>query len=184
MALKIEVDSKKVAVALETAPKKAGVALLRALKRGTKSAKTTGKRAVAKDTGLKAGDVAKRIRITEPKAQTLTGTLHADLKRIPLIKFGAKGPEPSRGRGRGVRYRGKSGRGSLPHAFIATMPSGHRGVFSRAGKDRKPIRQHFGPSVGRVFDLHRDEIMARGEEVVIAELDRQLDRMLGVSGAA
>lgn len=181
MALKIEVDSKKVAAALETAPKKTGIALLRALKRGTKSAKTAGKRLVAKDTGLRAADVAARIRITEPTARTLTGKLHADLKRIPLIKFGAKGSEPSRGRGRGVRTKKGT---PLPHAFIATMPSGHRGVFSRAGKSRLPIRQHFGPSVGRVFDNHREEIMARGEEVVIAELDRQLDRMLGVSSAA
>lgn len=174
MALTVEVDSKKVSAALESAPGKTGLALLRALKRGTKAAGTAANRVVAKDMGLKVGDVRKRIRLKAPTAQTLTGELMASLKRIPTINFGA------RGTARGVTYRGKGGRSLIPHAFIATMPGGHAGAFKRKTRQRLPIRQLYGPSVGRVFDNHAEDIMARGEEVVMAELDRQIDRMLGM----
>lgn len=177
--LNIEVDSKKVNAALELAPKKTGVALLRALKKGTKAAKTISNRLVAKDMGTKVSDVRARIRIEEPTAQTLTGSLHASLKRIPLMKFGARGPEPSRGRGRGVTYKSKGGRGRHPRAFITTMPGGHRGVFERKGERRLPIKELYGPSIGRVFDQHRAEIMARGEEQALTEFNHQLDRILG-----
>ncbi len=170
-SLNIEVDTKKVSAALESAPKKVGIALLRSTKRGTKAAQTIAKRVVAKDMGLKVSDVLKYIRLKEPTAQTLCGELRASLKRIPLIKFGARG-----GRG-GVRYRGKGGRSRHPHAFIAKMPTGHIGVFEREGTKSLPIRQLYGASVGRVFSEHQGEILARGEEVVNAELDRLVDRI-------
>ncbi len=173
MALTVTVDSKKVSAALESAPRKTGIALVRALKRGTRAAGTTANRVVAKDMGLKVGDVRSRIRIKAPTAKTLTGELRANLKRIPLIKFRARSTR------RGVSYRGKSGRSRHPHAFIVKMPAGHIGVFERKeGAARLPIRQLYGASVGRVFDLHAAEIMARGEEVVTAELDRLADRIL------
>jgi len=180
MSLTVEVDSKRVNAALDAAPKKTGIGLLRALKRGTKAAGTLANRVVSKDMGIKVSDVRARIRLENPNAQTLSGKLHASLKRIPLIKFGARGPEPSRGRGRGVTYKGKGGRSRHPHAFIATMPGGTRGVFERKeGAGRLPVRQLYGASIGRVFDEHRKEIMARGEEQVLAELDHQLDRIFG-----
>jgi hypothetical protein len=53
--------------------------------------------------------------------------------------------------GRGVSWSLPSGRGSDAHAFIATMPSGHRGVFRRTGIARLPIRELRGPSLVHVF---------------------------------
>jgi hypothetical protein len=178
MALTVEVDSKRVSVALDAAPKKTGIALLRALKRGTKSARTLGARVVAKDMGLKVGDVREKIRLEEPTVQTLSGELRASLKRVPVIKFGAKQTR------RGVRRRGKGG--VISGAFIAKMPTGHVGVFTRkAGASRRspegaelPIQQLYGPSIGHVFAKHRAEILARGQEVVEAELDRLAERIM------
>lgn len=162
-ALRVDVETKTLGAFLDAAPTKTSIALLRALKRGTKSARTHAARVVSRDMGLKVGEVRNRIRLKEPTGQTLTGELGGSLKRIPLIKL-------------------KGGRKRRPrHAFIATMPTGHEGVFKRAGSKRLPIRELFGPSVGRVFDLHRGEIMARGEEVTTAELDRLLDRIFGAS---
>jgi hypothetical protein len=44
----------------------------------------------------------------------------------------------------GVRVRG---RGSYPHAFIASMSSGHTGVMRRVDKAKRlPIRELFGPN--------------------------------------
>lgn len=168
----IEVDTKRVDAALEATPRKTGIGILRALKRGTNAAKTTATRAVAKDMGLKASDVRGRIRIKPATAQTLTGELRADLARISLIKFGARATR------RGVTYRGKGGRKRHPHAFITDLSTG-AGVFERKTSKRLPIRKLYGASIGHVFYEHRAEIIARGEEQFLAELDHQLDRILG-----
>jgi len=179
MSLNIDLDAKKVSDFLETAPKQTSLGVLRALKRGTAAAKTHAGRVVAKDMGLKVGDAKNAIRVVEPTAQTLTGELRADLKRIPLIKFSATGPRPSRGKGKGVSYKGQGGKKRLPSAFITRFRSGHEGVFKRLGAERTPIVQLYGPSVGRVFGLHAAEIMARGDEQFAAEFNHQLDRILG-----
>ena len=175
--LQIKVDTSSVDDWLDIAPKKTSIAVLRAVKRGTMAARTLAGRSVSKDMGLKVGDVKKNIVMVAPNAQTITGVLRASLRRIPLIKFGARGPEPSRGRGR-VSYKSKGGRKTIAGGFISTMGA-HRGVFKRKGRERLPVQELYGPSIGRVFDLKREEIAGRGEEAAAAELDRQLDRIYG-----
>lgn len=160
--LSIETDTKAVSKFLDEAPRKTGVALLRALKRGTKSTGTDAGRVAAKDMGLKVSAAKKRIRVIEPTGQTLEGQVRVSLKRVPLIEF----------------PRAKSRLKRIPGAFAATMPTGHEGVYKRAGRSRLPIQQLFGPSVGRVVDAHRDEIVARADQVTTAELNRLLNRML------
>jgi hypothetical protein len=178
-AVTIAVDDKRLIEFLEAAPQRTSLGVLRALKRGTAAAKTHAGRVVAKDMGLKVSDVKNAIRVVEPTAQTLTGELRADLKRIPLIKFGATGPRPSRGKGKGVTYKAQGGKKRLPSGFIARLSGGHEGVFKRVGHPRTPITQLFGPSIGRVFGAHAQEIMARGQEQFDAELAHQLDRITG-----
>ena len=178
--LQFKVDSKQVEAFLELAPKKTSIAVLRAIKRGTMAARTEAARTVSKDMGLAVSVVRKASVMTPPSAQILEGILRVSLRRIPLINFKAKGPEPTRGKGRGVSYRSSGGRKSIKSAFIATMPSGHRGVFKRADRRRMPIKQLYGPSAGRVADLHRKAIAARGAEAAEKELDRLLNRILGI----
>jgi hypothetical protein len=126
---------------------------------------------IAADTGLRSGDIKKAFTQSNASAQSLEARIGVGLKRIPLISFNARGPEPSRGRGRGVSYRSKSGSGRLAHAFIATMSNGHRGVFERTpGKfmqgrpRRQAIHEKFGPSLGHVFAKYRPEGVARVKE--------------------
>ncbi len=178
----ISADASKATTFLNTFPRETSKAAFFALKRATKSAATLANRVVAKDMGLKVGAVRKRIKVIEPRGSNLIGMLRADPRRIPLIEFRAKGPEPSRGRGSGVTARigGRSGR--IRSAFISTMPSGRRGVFKRTGKRRLPIRELKGPSVGRVMDEHTREITARGQQVFETEFDRLLERILSGFG--
>lgn len=56
---------------------------------------------------------------------------------IALAKLGARQTAT------GVTVRS---RGSYKHAFIATVGSGHEGVFEREGKARLPINELFGPN--------------------------------------
>lgn len=180
MGLEFGVEKDQVDQFLTLAPKKTSLAVLRAIKRGTMAARTEAARTVSKDMGIGVSVVRKSILMTLPSGGTgAVGILRASLKRIPLFLFKAKGPYPSRGKGRGVTYRKGGGRANIRDAFIAKMPSGHMGVFKRSGRARLPVNQLFGPSIGRVFDLKRKKISQTGAEATEKELDRLLDRIFG-----
>jgi len=142
-----------------------------------RSAFTHAKRIASKDMGLKQKDVAEQMKLVPPNARTFSSSVEASTKRIPLIKFSARGPEPSRGKGRGVTYRVGRGRQRHSSAFI-TKVGGHRGVFERKGRRRLPIQEHFGPSVGRVVAENDREIAAKGEADFVKEFDRLIDRII------
>ncbi|MCP4200651.1 MAG: hypothetical protein GY769_01795 [bacterium] len=180
MGLEFGVEKDQVDQFLTLAPKKTSLAVLRSVKRGTMAARTVAARTVSKDMGIAVSVVRKSIVMTTPSGKTgAVGILRASLKRIPLYLFKARGPFPSRGKGRGVTYRKGGGRANIRDAFIAKMPSGHMGVFKRSGRARLPVKQLFGPSIGRVFDLKRKAIMEAGAEAGEKELDRLLDRIFG-----
>lgn len=150
-------------------------AIVRALNRAIGSANTVEVKAIAENTGLKAKDVRSRIRVEKASFNRPVASLSASLKRIPRIEFNARGPRPSRGKGRGVSFAGEGGgRITVADAFIATMASGHEGVFRRAGKSRLPIQELMGPSIGHVFIKYRPEAIARAEEIFLSNFDHEM----------
>lgn len=167
----------KVAVNLDVTDVHAGITELKrrfpaAIKRAVRRAAVSGRAEMAKailaDTGLPSKRIKDEIRINE------VGEFGAQLEvtggRIPLIDFRATGPEPSYGRGRGVSYRLPGGRGRAEHAFIATMRSGHRGVFQRTGKPRTPIVELHGPSLVRVFE----KFLPQGAQRALEALEKNI----------
>ncbi len=69
-------------------------------------------------------------------------------KRLTIIKIDPRAKQTTQG----VSYRGEnSQRQFIPHAFIATLKSGHRGVFKRLGKSRLPICELQGVSIQKIF---------------------------------
>ncbi len=147
-------------------------AIARALNRSIASGKTEMVRAIADDMRLKQSDLRDKLLITPATPQRLVATLAASKKRIPLMLFGARGPVPSRGKGRGVTARTATGR--YPTAFIATMPTGHVGVFQRKNKGRLPIKELFGASIGHVFEKYRPQGLARAEEQLVKNISHEL----------
>lgn len=140
-------------------------AIARGLNRTASNVKVAMSRSIATDLRIKVGTVKNNIGIWNATPGRLVTQLTASNKRIPLIQFGARGPEPSRGRGRGVSVRLPGGQSRLPKAFIATMRSGHRGVFKRRpGIHRLPIIELKGPSIARVFKKHAAIGQARHTE--------------------
>jgi len=133
----------------------AGPAGNRAISRGLNKAATTERAAfardVAKDMGIGVSGVKDALEIGKANQANLVARLKSQGFRIPLIDMKARGPEPSRGRGRGVSAIVRGTRTRFPRAFIATMRSGHRGVFERTGVGRLPILEKFGPSIAYVF---------------------------------
>ena len=173
---------------------RAPIAQMRALNRSIGSANVAMVRVIAADLTVKAGVVKDRIRIEPATPERLRARLYANAKRIPLIDLGAKGPEPSRGRGR-VTVRGTGGRTAIPNAFIATMGTGHRGVYQRAGgaggrrgpapnRSQLPIRELFGPSIWKVFRKFEHVGIARGQEQLIKNLQSEFRFVLAARDAA
>jgi hypothetical protein len=182
-----------VVVSLQNEGKAVPRATVRAMNRGLASGRTVMVRAIAQDTGLKSAPVRDALVYREATLSNPEARLAASLKRIPLIDFGARGPEPSRGKGRGVTYRLGGSRNRVENAFIATMPTGHRGVFVRVpGANRRgpkpyrsqlPIRELKGPSLGHVFIKHQQEAVARVIEMFQKNFGHELAYAAGEASA-
>jgi len=172
---------------------KAPYAICRALDRAAVSARTVMARQVASDLGIPVGSAGGRRRtahtameamsVEKARPETLTSRVVARGARIPLIEFKARGREPSRGRGRGVTARLPGGAGRYPHGFIATMASGHRGVFTRIGRPRTPIVELHGPSIVHVFDKHREAGRLAGEVSLVKNLQHEFRWALSEAAA-
>lgn len=174
----------------------------RGFRRGVDSTATFAGRAIAEDIGISRRAVDRSLEKKYATFNDLTAYVrvggYRDAQgrwtrggRIPLIDFGARGPEPSRGRGAGVSYSLRGGRSRRRDAFIATMPSGHRAVVVReqvrdlvrksrgAWGPNLPIRELFGPSPARVFkNKFVAAAVAHGQGVAIAEIERQYALLL------
>lgn len=175
---------------------KSPIAQARAVNRAIASANTALLSAVASDTGLKITTLRDRIRVGRPATPEFRrAKIFASAKGIPLIQFRAKGPEPSRGKGRGVTAYIQGANVRYPHAFIATMPGGKRGVFERgkgatrsrkglpAGAPALPIRQLYGPSIYNVAIYHRGVALERGREQLAKNLVSEFRFVLAVNAA-
>ena len=102
-----------------------------------KSGLVVAKREIASAYNIKVGDAAKRLSVV------ITGANSAWLKvrsnsraRLALIEFKARMSKRS---GVNARILRSGGKASLRHAFIATMPSGHRGVYMRVQGSKKIV---------------------------------------------
>jgi len=159
---------------LEALGHQAPVLMARALNRAGVSGQTAMVKAVAADTGIQQKNIKREIKVDKATRTTPTVALEIQGRRIPLIAFQARGPEPSRGRGRGVSYRLPTGRGRVPNAFIARMPSGHRGVFKRKAKKRLSIMELRGPSLPHVFEKFVPQFQAAAQESLVKNLRSEI----------
>lgn len=181
MRISVRVDVKDMTGGLDLLRKKAPSAIWRALDRAATSGRAFMSQQIVADTGLAAKYVKREIVIEKGKE-------HARLLvkgyRLPLIAFSARGPRPSRGRGRGVSYKLPGSAGRIPNAFIATMPNPgpesnwHEGVFKRATTKRLPIRQLYGPSLPHVFVKYLDDGAAHAEQELRKNLAHEMDFLL------
>lgn len=169
----------------------APIAEARAVNRAIASANTALLAAVASDTGLKVATLRDRIKVGRPATPEFRrARIYASTKGIPLIQFRARGPEPSRGRGRGVTAYIQGATVRYPNAFIATMKGGKRGVFQRGNKvnpgsrARLPISEKFGPSVYLVALYHRQVGLDRGREQLAKNLASEFRFVLAAKPAA
>ena len=104
---------------------------------------------LAADIGIKAKDVRRYLRVRKASWDNLYSSIEASGKRIPIGKMGPKQ------RPKGVSYGSNAKTsvkvGYIPGSFVATMSSGHVGVYKRKGKERTPLVERYGPSIPHVF---------------------------------
>lgn len=168
MRVTVKVNVKGLEQGLARLRRSAPLAIRRAVARAGTAGRTAMAKEITTDTGLPSRRIKKEIRVDRVGDTALRLEIRG--RRIPLIDFKARGPEPSRGRGRGVSYKLPGGRGRAPRAFIATMPSGHRGVFQRRGSGSNPIYQLHGPSLVHVFEKFLPLGAKRAREALVKNL--------------
>lgn len=157
LVVQVRTNASAVAIELMAAAREMkNTALVRALNKTAERVKVGASREVRQaGYNLKASDIKRAMKISRATQSSLTATVTASGRPVPLIQYGARQTS------KGVTVNVLSGRKLIPGAFIATMPSGHTGVFVReaGGRHKKvrkggkiswhglPIRELFGPAI-------------------------------------
>jgi hypothetical protein len=162
------------------------LATLRALNRAIITTRADVSRRLNKDTGVRVKIIKRRLVIIPPKIEHLEATLRIDGTPVPAREYRAK-QTPT-----GVTFGTGSSRAFLKGAFLATMKSGHKGVYSRArpsrsrkGKPRSspalPIFERFGPplSIVALRTAILDASRTVGEQALRKNLAHEMRRRLG-----
>jgi|SRR5581483_9990065 len=153
----------------------APLAVSRALNRTMVSIRRKVIRALAQEVSIRQADVAPATTLLRSTARGMTAVIRVSGRRIPLVAFGARQTAA------GVTYRlSAGGRGLVPGSFLATMASGHRGVFRRKGRTRLPILELFGPSLPYVTIRRRlfQAQQAAGVALLERNLQHEIDFLL------
>jgi hypothetical protein len=142
----------------------AGTSALRAMR-------AEGSRRIRETKGIQVGYIDTALTMVYPTTKPVW-TLVAKHKSLPLVAFGARQTKT------GVSVEVTKGkRAIVKHAFLATMQSGHKGVFMRrgpkrmagkgkyAGKMRQPIYETYTASVASTLGKVGDQVLKRGESV-------------------
>lgn len=129
---------------------------VQALNRAATSVRAEASREIRNVYTLRASAIGRAITLQRANSSTLTAVLTAKGRRLSLTNF--TGVRQTR---RGVSVQIKRGqRRVISHAFLATMASGHRGVFMRAYK-----------GVGGGEPRYREKrVRRRGNDLPISEI--------------
>jgi hypothetical protein len=153
-------------------------------------------REVRKELNLKHGDILKTIALRKASPKSLSGSLTTSRHPVPLYLYAARQVRD----GVSVLVRRSRGREVIKGAFIATMKSGHVGVFKRAPdarhriamKDGKrrwtalPIQEQYGPTVVGVLANKPgmlQKLNEQGNALLAKNLDSQADWLLNKAQA-
>jgi hypothetical protein len=141
--------------------RKAGSSALRAMK-------SEASKRIRQDRPLKVKWVNRLLFVRIPKkGGELVWHLGAAPAPVPAIAF------PTRQTKAGVSVEVNRGRRTLiKGGFLATMKSGHKGVFIRDGKKRLPISEEYTGRISELFAEASPLVQARGVEVFRSTFQR------------
>jgi hypothetical protein len=148
-------------------------ALTRSINRTLVGVRTAVSRETRSVLNLRARDVEKVLSVRRARAGEPVGEVVVAAKAAPLIAFGARQTT----RGVSVKVRRQGSRTVLRRSFIATMRSGHRGVFQRRERRRLPIGELFSTAPAQLLD-QTPSIIERIGEQARERFEREIAREL------
>lgn len=184
MKISLKSDLKQATISIKGVQKGVPKAIAAALNRVSEGMKTEASRAVRKRYNIKDKDVKERgnIKVTRANTSRLEVLLTSRGRNIPLMKFSVTPTSPRRVKVVKAAVK-RGGKKAIPGAFVASMKSGHVGVFKRLGSARTPIQEKFGPAVpvmlndpGITEHLNREAAL-RMEKRTEHEMNRVLGRL-------
>ncbi|GEM_PF-1468040 len=164
----------------------AGRAMASALNRTLTGLKSDAAKEVRNSYIIQHKDVLRVLKTTKATKTKLVAELKGTYDKISLSKFRVTpkrtiGVRPKKGLKVTVK---KNEGGRMQHGFIATVGGGVQ-VFTRKGKDRLPIKKHFGPAVVQM--LASDEVDAKiqrqAQERLNKNMAHEIDRILQGHGS-
>lgn len=167
-------------------------ATTRALNKVAAQGKTAAGREIKQEYQISTRVISRSISLRRAGRGVLQALVVAEGKPLPMIAFNARQSKA----GVTVQIKGKSI--TVPHAFIKSMKSGHRGVFARGGykgaiqrtgeefgrfkfgRGRLPIGELFTISVPKGFSnkVVQGKIMARVQEQFPKVLAQEINYLL------
>ena len=168
---------------LKSVPQGMNKVMSSAINATTREAKTSIGKKIRTVINAKAKDVNRRLVLKKATRTRWQAAIEISLKRLPLKTFSARQTK------KGVSYKiNKSGgRKKIDSAFVATMPSGHVGVFKRSNEQRLPIGERYGPSIGQVFDNEKGlagQIKKVTNAKLVKNIESKIAWVLNKRGAA
>lgn len=152
-------------------------AATRALNDTARQANRAAARMIAKESGAKVSRVRKFMSFHPARADRLVAEIDVSGRPVPLVEFQA------RQTAKGVTARAWGVRRLYPGTFLATMATGHTGVFRRQRRGgrrvgRFPIEELHGPSFPAIFggDRVRSEFQTTVSQRLPVNLQRQIER--------
>jgi hypothetical protein len=131
---------------------KLNLAMARAINHTVSKAKTSSGRELREVYSIQGKHVKKALEVRKASRKSLTGRLMASARPVPLISFQPRQTQ------KGVSIRVKKSRKVIRSAFIATMPSGHKGVYARGGYR------------GKDFEFRKKRVRKTGNDLPIEEM--------------
>lgn len=176
--LDIQMDARAVTELLTKLPGRIPRATSKALNLAEDDTKAFMAREMGAMTGISQRFVRTRLTTVKSTAERLEAETNATTKKaaylIPILQLRARevGKGPNIPGGVTFRFDGQSK--TIPNAFIRTMRSKHRGVFTRTGKARLPIIEEKGPAWRTVFELREEAGKAFAEKALATRMEEQL----------
>lgn len=197
MNVKVQVASDKLKGLLK--PEDVNIALRDAVNKTTTTFVARSARAISEVINLNVGDIKKSFRVEKATGKDPLAEVIVDRGLgVPLIEYmsGAQIASGKKEPAGGIHVRVRKG-GAIEthqHSFIATMPSGHVGIFRRgsksgyvSGSKRLPIIEERGPTPIGVLVNSPDPntsgtileaTVKDSSEVLIKNIESQVDRFL------
>lgn len=158
--IRIRVDSKELELQLaQLSGSEARAAMSRSLNRAIRSTSSLANRLIREEINIRAGAVRKALSVRRARPGSLSAEINVAAKAAPLIAF--KGTRQIKA---GVSVKPKKKRTVIKGAFVATMRSGHKGVFVRESVGghraaRLPIRELFSTAPAQALDDEQKRLL-------------------------